>query len=210
MDLKKLCADSHRISKEKGWLDGPPRPFAAIADLIHSELSEALEDYRNNKGLRELYFERSTDNKVFSEEEVALWSAADRRLVKPCGIPIELADVVIRIAQHCGTEGWDLAGAVEYKNSLTRRLGWGDFESALAWAHTFVSRAFLASEKQHLFAIAGLAASNTANEVLTELANVYLVVADLCHISGIYLEKAVELKQAYNETRSHRHGGKKI
>ena len=43
---------------------------------MHTELSEAFEEYRHGRGLNETYYENGT---------------------KPCGIPSELADVVIRI-----------------------------------------------------------------------------------------------------------------
>ena len=234
IDLKKLCEDSHRISAEKGWLEGEKRPFAAICDLIHSELSEALEDYRDNRAVDEIYYEvsyslvESHDNGTGSAsggQAVKMDQArlddlkargADIRSAKPCGIPIEFADVVIRIAQHCGTEGWDLAGAVEYKNSLTRRLGWGDFEEALAYMHLFTSRAFAFTKGFDFGGVAGMSVSNTTNHALNELANAYLVIYDFCMYPvgngkpRIDLAAAVALKQAYNETRPHRHGGKKI
>lgn len=220
IDLKKLCSDSHIISKEKGWLD-TERTFAGMTDLMHSELAEALEDYRNNRPLGEIYFEYK-DKKTkepmsgypesFVKEQVAsgAWDA------KPCGIPIEFADFAIRIAQHCGTEGWDLPGVIDYKNSLTRKLAWGDFEEAVAWAHVFISRAFLASKGSHLLGVAGISAGSAENPALDELANAYIVIEDFCRYPigpgtpRIDLPKAIELKQAYNQTRPHRHGGKKI
>lgn len=233
VDLKKLCEDSHTISKEKGWLD-TERSYAGLTDLMHSELAEALEDYRNNRALDEIYYEvkckiddpgNLAAGKVeykhpqMSEAELEEFKKrpdVEGLSAKPCGIPIELADFVIRIAQHCGTEGWDLAGVVEYKNTLTRRLGWGDFEEMIAWAHTFISRSFQASKEQRLMSVSGLAASNTTNEALTELANAYLVIYDFCaapvgpNQPRVDLPKAIALKEAYNRTRPHRHGGKKI
>jgi hypothetical protein len=221
LDLNKLCTDSHIISKEKGWLD-TERSYAGLTDLMHSELAEALEDYRNNRPLDEIYYEavlkgeNGEENKKVILQSGELLGKSYVGQPKPCGIPVELADFVIRLAQHCGTEGWDLAGVVEYKNSLTRRLGWGDFEEMLAWAHTFISRSFLASKEQRLMSVSGLAASNTTNEALTELANAYLVIYDFCaapvgpNKPRIDLPKAIAEKEAYNRTRPHRHGGKKI
>lgn len=107
MNIKQLVEESHKIAKEKGWWDGPTAPnFPEKLMLIVSECSEALEDYRDGKSL----IETTRDEKG-----------------KPCGVPSELADVVIRVADLCGYYGIDLAKAVsekiEYNKSRPRRHG---------------------------------------------------------------------------------------
>ena len=61
--------------------------FGEVIALMHSELTEAFEEYRNGKSFNEIYYENGN---------------------KPCGIPSELADVVIRIFDFCGGENIDL------------------------------------------------------------------------------------------------------
>lgn len=82
----------HHLAKEKGWYDGidtinihrlPPDFIPARLALIHSEISEALEDYRKN-GIPEAYNEKEMGGGSFEEE---------------------LADAVIRI--------FDLAGLLK-------------------------------------------------------------------------------------------------
>jgi NTP pyrophosphatase (non-canonical NTP hydrolase) len=93
MGINELCIEAHQTAIDKGWYEEPVSFPAAIA-LMHSELSEALEEYRvGNMHFRSIH-----------------WRGG-----KPCGIPIELADVCIRIFDTCAYLGIDLEKAIETK-----------------------------------------------------------------------------------------------
>jgi hypothetical protein len=194
MDIPALCADSVRIARDKGWLD-KPRKFSTITALIHSEWSEALEDYRAHHKLTEIYFVKQwKDGGV----DFSMPCSPDEPGSKPCGIPVEIADVVIRIAQHCGAEGWDL-GAAMLGVSLPDPDKVRDFEDFEAEGHLATSLAYGASITK-----------DPERPPVFFLALAMKLILDFCGRNAIDLDTAVAMKQAYNEGRPFRHGGKLI
>ena len=84
MDINKLIEKSHNIAISKGWWD-EEREIPELIALIHSELSEALEEYRTGENL-DIRYENN----------------------KPEGFVVELADVLIRIFDLSGKYKIDL------------------------------------------------------------------------------------------------------
>ena len=98
--VSKLVEDAHNLAKEKGWWDKDlERTFGDFCALLHSEVSEAYEDFRNGRGLSEIYYEGE----------------------KPCGIPIEFADLMIRIADNAAAFGFDLEYAIKIKMAYNKK-----------------------------------------------------------------------------------------
>lgn len=85
-----LQEDCAKTEREHGF--GNQSAGEDIA-LMHSELSEALEEIRAGRALNEMYFN-------------------PERPTKPEGVPAELADVVIRIFGFCSRHQIDLGKAV--------------------------------------------------------------------------------------------------
>lgn len=93
LSINDIILAAHQNATAKGFWDNS-QTFGESIALIHSELSEALEDYRSGEKPSDLKYEANG---------------------KPIGIPSELADAVIRIADLCGHWDIDLEKAIEDK-----------------------------------------------------------------------------------------------
>ena len=78
MDLQDFINDVARVAREKGWWPNGERNFGEAIALMHSELSEALEEWRDGKP--EFYTKDG----------------------KPEGVLVEFADLFIRAADLIG------------------------------------------------------------------------------------------------------------
>lgn len=102
--INEWVKEVHSNSVSKGWWDERPNLPEIIA-LIHSELSESLEEHRDGKD----YFYYSEDG-------------------KPEGTAIELVDAIIRIMDYFGSEKIDLEKliAIKHRYNQTRSYRHGN------------------------------------------------------------------------------------
>lgn len=97
MNIKDLQEEAHKIACEKGW-HIQPRSVGDLIALCHSELSEALEFYRKYGCVINI----------------------DGTTSKPEGFGVELADVIIRVADMAELYGLDLEEAINIKMAYNR------------------------------------------------------------------------------------------
>lgn len=98
-----------KVNRANGWHDDD-RPFAADIALLHSEVSEAYEAYRDH-GMNELVRYSSDDGySIVTRGDRNDYNWRTAGLVgKPEGVPSELADVLVRLIDTASRYGIDLA-----------------------------------------------------------------------------------------------------
>jgi NTP pyrophosphatase (non-canonical NTP hydrolase) len=117
--LNDLAAEIHKNALAHGWWD-EPRTFPEIIALCHSELSEGLEEYRNNRP--ELYFvipTKQADGQIIPEIRTD-YGDGHYDGEKPEGIAVELADCMIRILDYCGQAEIDIEAAIRLKHEYNK------------------------------------------------------------------------------------------
>jgi NTP pyrophosphatase (non-canonical NTP hydrolase) len=101
MKINELVRIAHRDAKKNGWVEEPRRPLE-VCMLIMTEVAEAVE------------CERSHFPPYFYDEATG----------KPEGELSEMADVVIRVADWCGENKWNLEKAIVEKLKYNRTRGY--------------------------------------------------------------------------------------
>lgn len=124
MNINELTKDIHQNAVDHGW-HYEPRSFGDVVALCHSELSEALEEYRNGKPM--LYCAECGDfrcngrnGEMSCEECYAIRAEAAKVPHKPEGVAVEMIDCVIRILDWCGKEGIDVEKILKIKHEYNK------------------------------------------------------------------------------------------
>ena len=113
--IRDFAREVHSLAREKGWYENPRTTVEALA-LIHSEVSECLEDLRVAKPFW------GADGMAFVEAGITYAELRDcpdqrRQLAKPVGPAVELADTIIRVLDLAESQGWDIAKALSMKDA---------------------------------------------------------------------------------------------
>jgi len=189
MTINQLAKEVHENAVAHGWWD-EERSFDEIIALIHSELSEALEEYRNKRP--NIYYVVDTEQ---ADGQVVPcirtdWGDGSFEGEKPEGIITELADTVIRILDYCGRRNIDIGEALDL-----RRAGNDTYTlpELVAKCHYLISMAYADAEPRSLY-----------------FAECISLIDFWCKENGTDLALAIDLKHSYNKTRPYRHGGKII
>ena len=196
MTIRELIAEAHETAVAKGWWKRKPtgelevRDIAEQVCLFHSEVSEALEAFRDSK-----------------HQPHEIWLTEDG---KPEGVGIELADLLIRLADSCGAYKIDLG-----ESFLSKPLSTLDFEpyfaaktipGLLCQAHGYLSDLGRMWQGNSGF---DCSTSDMCGAIFNLVGRIMIVVCQPTEHPSAVLEQCVIIKLAYNKGRSFRHGDKR-
>lgn len=117
MNIQNWTHKIYKTAKDHGWWD-KERGFPEIIALCHSELSEAVEQYRLAKPM--------------------IWHADNG---KPEGVAVELIDCVIRILDAAGHYNIDMDTLITADSNLCGAVKNTDFYEILCRIHEALSKA---------------------------------------------------------------------
>ncbi len=224
----------HENAVAHGWWV-EDRDFGEICALIHSELSEALEEYRNARPL--VYYHCGKGGAVCDAHACAEINRDLYYIEEPCedrkpeSIAVELADVVIRIFDYFGRVDYVPRGNVlypaEFMQDLMKAHG-AEFNEILHRPEYHAISA--AVEREGTYRSFGDFVANCHADISAaydaiegKFTDEYAGVSQAAHLLScvarigywfaykkLDIETVIAEKHEYNKSRPYRHGGKKI
>lgn len=199
MNWNEFAQEVHQNAVEHGWWDRPIT-FGDIVSLCHSEISEALEEFRAGRPM--VYFVETNGFVVTAMDE--------RQGEKLEGIAVELADCVLRILDWMGKEGISPEDSMDRARAAQEtwaqlgddfpehpcKGGMGDLAAEL---HLYLSMAYR-----------NWLNGTGTSPIATRMALVILRIQEWAEEAGVDLDQVLREKFAYNKTRTYRHGGKAL
>lgn len=132
MDLTEFAKEVHENAVAHGWWESEVG-FPEIIAMCHSELSEALEEFRGNRpilyypcnygGRRVCVDDKAGENvtcgsRVYDPENPE--SPCKARSNRPEGVAVELADCILRILDFCGKKNIDIEDVIKRKHEYNK------------------------------------------------------------------------------------------
>jgi hypothetical protein len=194
-----MATAAHNTAVEKGWYySAKGRSLCEEITLIHSEIDEALEAFRDS-----------------SHPIQSMWLTSEG---KPEGFGVELADALIRMGDSMvgrGLPDVSQMGKAELNSKEspnTNELSLLNIPELLGGAHVFLSKAFVAASETPLLRIFRMSENRPflgPEGVSYWFAKSLELIQDICLIYQIDLDAMVAVKLEYNASRPYRHGGKR-
>lgn len=227
MQWNKLRDEVHKNAVEHGWWE-KPLTFPEIIVMCHSELSEAVEEYRAGRPM--LYFVVETDDgkggtyPAIRQDIVCLEEFAG---VKPEGVAAELADCILRILDYMGQVKGDVDGIVRglqgYAPIQEKKGDGKQLPDLVAGCHYLLSSAYMSHRHAEMLGKKKegkkIQSARTLRPFRTrdferiareKMVGCVLDIMRWVKDNGVDMEAVITAKNEYNKAREYRHGGKRL
>ena len=211
MNFNDMAKDINANAVLHGWWD-EPRTFGGIIALCHSELSEALEEYRARRpmvwrrcenddpiaGCRYLVGvkEGGKSLNTLACKKINVNGGCDRFSEKPEGIAVELADCVIRILDYTGHKEYNMN---LYPMDTDTVPSAEPFEDFITKCHSCLTHAyFFGGTEDSDFMVPAV------------LHDCIKYIYKWAQDNSVDMDEVIQIKHEFNKTRSYKHGGKVI
>lgn len=214
MKMNRFAQEVHQNAVEHGWWE-EPRTFGEIIALCHSELSEALEEFRAKRPM--IYYPCNAGGLCVDDRKEAHMSCGSRvidkddpdgpckaRSKKPEGIAVELADCIIRVLDYFGREEFDTdALLLEARTRIMCDVPCQVYNASLGdciarW-HLLLSLAYSCWCR-----------ASGSHAAALRMARCICEIKVWARENGVDMEAVLNIKHEYNKGRPYRHGGKAL
>lgn len=196
--LREMAAEVEEVNRANGWYDRE-RQFGDDMALLHSEVSEALEAFRDY-GLADA----TRPQDVPCPDPQCGDSTWDHDCMvgttkpgKPEGVGSELADVLVRWLDTCARLSLD---PDQIKRPVPALPDEATFGTTCAILHERISRLWYVT----------VYADGSPATMVDALGRVFGALEAVAERWGVDLYAEYERKLAYNRTRGYRHGGRSL
>lgn len=187
--IREMIAEVREVNTAVGWR-AEPKTLGDFAALLHSEVAEALEAFRDYR-----LADATMPDEVTGIAGVGTARGYTKRPAKPEGVGSELADFVIRLFDTCDVRSfhvWDLdmelADVPPCGANVVRAYDLVTFGDWMAWLHRHIVR--FQDERDG--------------------APLLRAVVTVAERFGFDLTFEYTRKIAYNRTRPYQHGGRTV
>lgn len=199
--LQELQEQAYATALAKGWHELPLREPGIVGTLDNAR-DEFIVHHDRVLRMHALMHTELTEAHDCLDESDLILRIDDG---KPEGLVVEIADFIIRVCDTTKALGLQLKESLERASNASPAC---EIREAEYRGDRMVAALWIGHVRRYVDQATEAARVDDWVVYSAGLSTAVLYAASICEGFNLDIEKAIEAKMAYNETRSHRHGGK--
>ncbi len=205
--FEKLQREVHEVNVKNGWWETPPS-IGDILAMMHCELSEAMEAYREGKNIDDVWYDcKQQDDECTEGYYTSIGGCQSCPYSKPEGIPVELADCVMRIMDIMEYVGFFISKELydHLGENIIAAFKKGIMNCGFGSVITIFHSRLPQMHRDSTNSLKVLVKHNSVNFTL-----LIVLIDYFLQRNNLDLLDIIERKNEYNKTRGYKHGGKRV